>query len=388
MDKFAEIRPYEDGEVAAVVADVLEDPEFQLMMAHMHSPRLTALMPGVVRRLVARRLRRQLRHVRDVRSLQEVMRGYLESVIEAHMDGLSISGLDRLQPGQPYLFLSNHRDIAMDPACVNYALYHAGHDTLRIAIGDNLLTKPFAADLMRLNKSFIVPRSARGPRQMLAAFKTLSEYIQHSIVTDRVPVWLAHREGRAKDGVDKTERAIIKMLAMSRDKATTSLADHIRSLNIVPVSISYEWDPCDVLKAQELLARLQGGRYQKAAHEDLASIAVGIRGEKGRVHINFGDPLHDDYDDVDAVVAAVDRHIHCGYVLHPTNIVAYRELTGDIDAMLPVGYPPEPVGDLTRTRAQFEQRLQGLAPEVRGMVLAIYANPVHSFLATCTDACI
>ncbi len=386
MDKFAHIRPYSDGEVAAVIAELLDNSEFQSMMARLHSPRLSRLLPSFMRRIVARRLHEQLHHVHDVRSLQEVMKGYIETMIESRMDGLTTSGLDRLTPGQPYLFFSNHRDIALDPAFVNYAIYHAGHDTLRIAIGDNLLTKPFASDLMRLNKSFIVPRSARGPRQMLAAFKTLSEYIHHSLTVDRVPVWLAHREGRAKDGVDRTEPAILKMLAMSRDKNTVSLAEHIRSLNIVPVSISYEWDPCDLLKARELLARAQGEVYEKAAHEDLASIGTGINGEKGHVHISFGAPLTGNFDTVADIAAAVDHQIAASYVLHPSNVLAYRELSGDTGQSLPVGYPSRDFTHDAAKAAKFEKRFSGLDPALREMVLNIYANPVRSWLNSRSDA--
>lgn len=380
MDKFADIRPYSDGEVAAVVADLLDNPEFLMMMARLYSPRLSRWLPSFMRALTSRRLHRQLANVHDVASLQDVMKVYLENMIESHMDGLTSSGLEHLEKGQPYLFLSNHRDITLDPAFVNYSIYHAGFPTLRIAIGDNLLTKPFAADLMRLNKSFIVPRSARGPRQMLAAFKTLSEYIHHSIAVDRVPVWLAHREGRAKDGVDRTEPAIIKMLLMSRDKASTTLGEHIRELRIVPVAVSYEWDPCDVLKSRELLARASGAGYQKAEHEDLASIAVGINGHKGHVHIHYGEPLGADFDSVAEVAAEVDRQIQSGYVLHPSNVAAWRQLNPGNDDPLPAGYPPRPVLNDADAAAELERRLAGLDDTLRQQVLQMYANPVNALL--------
>jgi hypothetical protein len=138
-----------------------------------------------------------------------------------------VSGLESLDTDRAYLFISNHRDIAMDPAFTNYALHRAGHETLRIAIGDNLLTEPWVADLMRLNKSFIVQRSASGPRELLAASRLLSRYIRHSLQVDNVPVWIAQREGRAKDGVDRTEPAVIKMLSLSRDKQSRSLSERI-----------------------------------------------------------------------------------------------------------------------------------------------------------------
>src|SRR5699024_10445637 len=136
-------------------------------------------------------LGRQLAGVEDVHGFQLVIKKYMDAMIESTTSRFEVSGLAELSADQPWLFMSNHRDIALDPAFINYALYHNGHSTVRIAIGDNLLSKPYAADLMRLNKSFIVRRSARGPRQMLAAYRQLSDYIRHSIVTERCPIWLA-----------------------------------------------------------------------------------------------------------------------------------------------------------------------------------------------------
>ena len=242
-DPFADIRPYRDGEVPEVLARLLRNPELLDSLATQRLPRLSGALPGLARWLVRVSLGWQLRDVTDVHGMQMVIKTYLEGMIENTSGGLSVSGLDALDSTRANLFMSNHRDIAMDPAFTNYALHLGGHQTVRIAIGDNLLTKPWVSDLMRLNKSFIVKRSVSGPRELLAASRNLANYIQYSLLQENAPIWIAQREGRAKDGLDRTEPAVIKMLGMSRDKGAQSFGEHIASLGIVPVAISYELDP-------------------------------------------------------------------------------------------------------------------------------------------------
>ena len=248
-DPFADIRPYRDDEVAPVLERLLADDEFLGAIASLRMGRVAALVPALVRPLVRFGLAREVRGVKDIGGVQDIIKRYMDRMIESTTGGFGISGLEQLDPERPYLFMSNHRDIAMDPAFTNYALHQGGRETVRIAIGDNLLTTPWASDLMRLNKSFIVKRSVSGPRELLAASKNLANYIQHSLQVENAPIWIAQREGRAKDGVDRTEPAIIKMLSLSRDKRNAEFGEHIGKLNIVPVSISYELDPCDALKA-------------------------------------------------------------------------------------------------------------------------------------------
>lgn len=380
-DRFADIRPYHDAEVRPVLDRLLLDPEFLENLAKLRLPQLTARFPGLVRPLVRWILRRELKDIDTVYTLQTLVKKYMDRMIESSTDQFTISGLTELDPQQPYLFMSNHRDITLDPAFVNYALYHNEHDTVRNAIGDNLLSKPFVADLMRLNKSFIVKRSVKGPRQMLAAYKNLSAYIRHSIENDRSSIWIAQREGRAKDGVDSTEPAIIKMLTMAQEKGSESFADFVNSLHIVPIAISYEYDPCDGAKARELYEKAAQGSYQKAEHEDLKSIALGITGTKGDVHVSFGTPLHGEFATPDEVAAEVDRQVISAYVLHPTNFFAYKMLHGDYPD-LPCGARRE-VFDETEHRAiqeKFSQRINALPEAQRPYALAIYANPIVSKL--------
>jgi 1-acyl-sn-glycerol-3-phosphate acyltransferase len=375
-DPFADIRPYRDDEVIPVLERLLSNAEFLDVLARWRLGRLAALPAFMVRPLIRARLRSEVRDVHDIRTMQLVIERYMDDMIEKSTTGFTASGLDALDPGAAHLFISNHRDITMDPAFTNYALHRNGRDTVRIAIGDNLLTKSWVSDLMRLNKSFIVKRSVSGPRELLAASKTLSSYIRHAVQNDGAPVWIAQREGRAKDGVDRTEPVIIKMLAMSRDKRSETFGEHIGGLRIVPVAISYELDPCDAMKAAELHQLAERGSYEKAEHEDVASIAQGIAGEKGRVHVAFGTPLGSDFETPEAVAAEVDRQVLDLYQLHGTNVYAYRRLYG-AQAPLPQSLV---VPEGSCTEAQFNARVDALPEAHRPYALAIYANAVVSKL--------
>jgi len=386
-DQFSEIRPYRDDEIPAVVQRLLNSHEFLDVIASWRFGWLGRLLAGVLRPLVRWFLARELRDVTDVRSMQMVIKLYMDRMIANSSHGFSTSGLESLQPEAAHLYMSNHRDIAMDPAFTNYALHREGRETVRIAIGDNLLTKPWVSDLMRLNKSFIVKRSLSGPREFLAATKVLSAYILHSIVDEAAPVWLAQREGRAKDGIDRTEPAIIKMLAMSRNKKERSLEQHVTALNIVPVAISYELDPCDALKAAELYHIDSQGSYEKGEQEDIASIGEGIVGNKGRVHVSFGVPLDERagraLDTPVAVAAEIDRQVISLYCLHPTNLYAYKMLHGE-DAALPADLYLEN-GDCSR--AEFEARINAMPEAHRHYALGIYANAITSKLELAGNPC-
>lgn len=376
MQDFADIRPYNDAEVPAVLARLLDDREFLDAISSLKFKGLARWLRWPLRLLVRAVLRRELASVMDVAGLQAVIERYMSGMIEDTTAGFSVSGLDVLETGQAYLFMSNHRDIALDPAFTSYALFNNGLQTARIAIGDNLLTTPYVSDLMRLNKSFIVKRSVKGPRQILKAVRALSAYIRQSIQLEGVDIWIAQREGRAKDGIDRTEPAVIKMLAMSQDKKEESFAEFIQSLHIVPVSISYELDPCDALKSAELQALGEIGSYQKSEDEDVASIATGIAGNKGQVHVAFGTPLEAEYATPEAVATEVDRQVISNYHLHSTNLYAYRALHGE-EPRLPTGVQVIEGGC---SEAEFQRRMAELPDSQRRYALGIYANAVASKL--------
>ncbi|MGH8423571.1 MAG: 1-acyl-sn-glycerol-3-phosphate acyltransferase, partial [Pseudomonas fluorescens] len=250
MGEFDAIRPYNDSEVPAVLDRLLGDKAFLDILIHFRFPRFAGAFGWMLKPLIAHRLRREFADVTSVATLQDKVEMYVDHTIERATDGVTYTGVEQFKSGSAYLFIANHRDIVMDPAFVNYAVYHAGLPTPRIAIGDNLLQKPFVSDLMRLNKSFIVHRSIAGRREKMAAYQLLSAYINHSIRNDCASIWIAQAEGRAKDGDDRTESAILKMFHMSRKDEP--FGEVIQSLNLTPVSISYEYDPCDQAKAREL----------------------------------------------------------------------------------------------------------------------------------------
>lgn len=381
MTEFDDIRPYNDDEVRPTLDRILADPELSDAVTRLKFPKLSWLH-WLLRPLVKQKLTAQLAGVNDVRGFQQVVAKYMSMMIGATTRSLTVSGLEQLNPQDAYLFISNHRDIAMDPAFVNWVLYVNGCNTLRIAIGDNLLTKPYVSDLMRLNKSFIVNRSAKAPREKLKAAKHLSAYIFHSIVQDKSNIWIAQREGRAKDGCDKTNSAVLGMITINKPKSE-ELSGYVKQLKIVPVSISYELDPCDGAKARELYQQRTQGSYKKEEHEDVRSIAMGIAGQKGHIHLAFGKVLDGDYQDTDELVEDIDHHILSNYVLHATNCFAYEMLHGKAPV---VQYGekniPFEAQALMEEKAAFEARINAMPAEHRDIALGIYANPVISKLAT------
>src|SRR5690554_564877 len=236
MDQFDNIRPYNDDEVAAVLQRLLADVDFLSIITQYRFPTASRYFGWLLRPMIAWKLRREASKIQDVATLQERIESYVERSITQATDGISFSGIEHLHAGQPHLYLANHRDIVMDPAFVNYALFQAKHSTPRIAIGDNLLQRPFVSDLMRINKSFIVHRSLTNRREKLTAFQLLSAYINHSILHDQESIWIAQAEGRAKDGDDRTESAILKMFHLSRKDEDFQAV--IASLQLTPVAIS------------------------------------------------------------------------------------------------------------------------------------------------------
>ena len=377
MSEFGDIRPYNDSEVPAVIARLIADPEFIDLLLSRKVPVLAKICPWLLRPLLRRSLSKAAEKINSVDDLQRYITGSLKALIGRTTDGYSVSGLENLDPNKAYLFLSNHRDIALDPAMVNLALSDAGMATVRIAIGDNLLRKPFASDLMRVNRSFIVKRSITGRRDKLEALKKLSRYIRHSISSDGVSVWIAQREGRAKDGHDRTETALLKMLALSKDKET-SFAQATAEINLVPVAISYEYDPCDIDKGRELYAKEQGEEYVKQEFEDLDTIQKGFVGYKGRIHLAFGDPIADQYENADSLAEAIDHQVYTNYKLFPSNIIACQILgyTQDLDRVKSQ-WPDE---DWQNAELRFKDYLNRAPSLYRKIITQGYAAPVLNYL--------
>jgi energy-coupling factor transporter ATP-binding protein EcfA2 len=380
MANFDDIRPFNDNEVQPTLQKLIRDPELLATFGHYkfsNWPKF--LRQSLGSKLIAVGLRRHVNKLQTVRDFQEDVEQYMNKMIKETISELSIVGIENI-PAGPCLFISNHRDIAMDPALINWSIFQHGRDTVRIAIGDNLLSKPWTSDVMRLNKSFIVQRSITAPRKLFAAFKKLSAYIGHSVTVDHHDVWIAQREGRAKDGVDTTEPAIIKMFAMSKAK-DQSLGAYLNTLNIVPVSLSYEYDPCDAAKARELTFKATSGTYEKGEHEDIQTIGAGITGFKGRVTVAFGQPLNQLSDETtaDEIAALIDQQILSHYEIRPANVLALRQLEPALDFDASAFNVSE--HDIAAQRSVFEQRLANSDEIYHSQFLSAYAAPLKRKLA-------
>ena len=365
-DLFKDIRPYRDDEVAGAIQRLIHDDEFVGAIAKYRFPTLFGIGGPVIKAVIRLYLSWRWRKLSCVREIQNEVASYMGKMIENTTSGVTYSGLERLDPNKGYVFISNHRDIAMDPAFVNWGLHSNGRDTVRIAIGDNLLRKPCAAELMKLNKSFVVKRSVKGPREMMKAFSQLSAYLRHSI-DEQQSIWIAQKEGRAKDGHDKTDPAILKMFYMEGKREKIPFSDYINTLNLVPVSISYEYDPGDAAKARELYAKAEQGAYEKREFEDVESIVQGIVGQKGRVHVAFGQPIAGDFETADQLAAAIDQQIYTNYHLFPSNLFAAGHTAA-----------AQQTSDNGKAVQIFEQHMAQIPDELKTLVLAMYAQPVFN----------
>ncbi|GGY67372.1 1-acyl-sn-glycerol-3-phosphate acyltransferase [Marinobacter zhanjiangensis] len=387
MQEFEAIRPYGDDEVVGAVQRLSNDPDFLLMVGRFRSPMLARWLPWLLRHRVKTWLKREFGNARTVRDIQARVAEYVTDLVGRTTTQLTSSGLDRLDPETSYLFVCNHRDIVFDPMVVNHLLHLNGFDTTRIAIGDNLLKNPVFAEMMRLNKSFVVQRDIQSPREMRQVFLTLSGFINHSL-DDGHSIWIAQREGRAKNGVDLTDPAIIKMFYMSRKKEGLGFAEAMNRMRIVPVSIAYEYDPCDEDKARELETRERTGTYTKAENEDSQQIVQGLTGFKGHVHVHFGLPIADAPDNAKDLAALIDSEIHANYHLHASNLVAYN-----MKGVHPSAHDtPEEVSEevvtaeswtpaeLEAAEEELQRRIDACDEAIRPYLISMYANPVLSSL--------
>lgn len=364
------IRPYLDTEVDGVIAKLLTDEQFILAIRRLRFHYLPSFFDRLLLPISRLVLRRQLEGTQTLLDFQRRMVYYLEYMVKTQVDHLTVSGLEALEANNNYLFISNHRDITLDAALVDSLLLRKFNKTLRIAVGDNLLNTDFVRMLLRLNKCFSVNRSQVSPRTLIKHLQQLSAYIRFCLEKDEHSVWLAQSEGRTKDGLDKTSPALIKMLVMSKPPAT-QLSNYIKQYNILPVAVSYEYDPCDLLKAQELYTLATTGQYIKSNNEDFISIGKGILGYKGNVHISFGTPLNGEYTSPDEVAQHIDQQIINNYRLHTSNLLAFELLHGELPATLSASYS-------TKDKRVFMQRLDAVPQYLRSYWLAMYANPVVS----------
>ncbi len=374
---FEDIRPYNDEEVGPVLNTLLRNEEFFNVICHLRMPRLPVWAFPLVRPFLSRSVRQSLVSIKDIHDVQLLVEHYLNRCLLDTTREFAVHLEQPLDPGKAYLFISNHRDIVLDPALCNLACHRMGRGTVRIAIGDNLLSKPFASDLMRLNKSFIVKRGVENRREKLHELKKLSAYMRSSIASDNQSCWIAQREGRAKDGLDRTDTAVLKMLMLSKEPEQ-SFGEAIDEFHLVPVSISYEWDPCDLAKARELAHIERDGIYEKDEHEDIQSIAAGIQGWKGRVDLHFGREIQGNFETAEALAIEIDRQIVHGYRIQASNAVAYQRLEG----RLPDVEERWPDSDLESARTRLAERVYQLAGDqlAQEQLVRTYANPAYASL--------
>lgn len=322
---YEDIRPFHDREVSDVLSSLLQDKEFIAFLAKQTSPKLMRLVPKFIAKRVSQRLKNNLKNIDSINGLQQQLAPHIEALIYQTCDNVKVTGLDQLDPKKTYVYISNHRDIIMDPLLLNHALLSHGFNSSRIAIGDNLLSKPFIAKLMRLNKSFVVKRSVQGSRKKLAAITDLSHYI-HQCLKSKHSIWLAQQSGRSKDGQDYTDSAVLKMLHLAGRKLGWDFNESMNFVNLVPVSISYEWDPCDGDKAREIIANKSGKAYQKKQDEDLVSMLKGLKLNKGSVAIHFSKPLTSLSSNSQEWCGLIDKNLHRNYEIYDSQRLAYESL--------------------------------------------------------------
>ncbi|MCY3817765.1 MAG: 1-acyl-sn-glycerol-3-phosphate acyltransferase [Gammaproteobacteria bacterium] len=360
MDAFDDIRPYRDDEVPAVLSRLVEDPNALRGIAGFAAPWCYRLAPGLTLAATRMGLTRQVRELDSVDSLQLALTAYFEKLIRRTTSGFTWDGVDALDPSQPHLFVSNHRDIALDSGFMNFALWQSGRKTTQIGVGDNLFTNGTAMDLMRLNKSFSIARAETGAKAQFAALMKTSCYIRSALEAEE-SVWIAQREGRAKDGVDQSNPALFKMFLLAYREEFRSFDEWLHRVALVPVSISYELDPCAGTKAKELYFMDRDGKYDKNEGEDIRSMAKGIFGFKGRVHVSFGARVEGAFEQAEDLADHIDRMIVGGLKTYPTHVLAL-DGCAELDP---------------RIRKAFYKTLEGCPREHRKFVLMQYANQLR-----------
>ena len=313
------IRCYNSSEIPAALERLSNDKQFINLLGTIYP-----LLPKDV-------LKKRLTSFDNANDFQRIMVYPFLQYLEANLTkGIELKGIDKIDKSQAYLYLSNHRDIILDSALLCAKLIEHGLDTVEIAIGDNLLVFPWIEDLVRLNKSFIVRRSP-GAKQMLESSQLLSSYIAHTINEKHQSIWIAQREGRAKDSNDKTQESILKMFNMG---GKGSFAENLAALHICPVSISYEFDPCDYLKAKEFQQKRDNPEYKKTPQDDLLNMRTGVMGYKGKVVYQMAGEINKELmslaetitnrnELVAATAALIDRHIYSNYSIFNVNRIAF-----------------------------------------------------------------
>lgn len=373
--EYDEIRPYMPEELPQIFEELIADPEFQAAIGY--------AFPGMPLENIAGAMRASKDNVQFQKA---IVAPFIKGLLAKLSTGITMS-YDNKEHLCDALCISNHRDIILDSAFLCILFIEEIGNTVEIAIGDNLLIRPWIKKLVRANRSFIVQRSA-SIREMLASSKRLSSYMHYTITERKQPIWLAQREGRAKDSNDLTQEGLIKMLTMY---SGGNMIDALKELNISPTAISYEFDPCDYLKAKEFQQKRDNPEHKKSPMDDLVNMQQGLMGYKGAIHYHVCDRINDEIDQIDrtltkneitaAVARIIDKHIHSNYRFWPINYYCYEQLTGD--KQFADRYTAE---DVAKLDAYLAERIAKIdLPEkdeafLRTKILEMYANPLKNYL--------
>jgi 1-acyl-sn-glycerol-3-phosphate acyltransferase len=368
MQKFDAIRPYYDSEVNNAICSAVKHPMMKSLMNFAFPDAEDSLWIE------------QLKKTHSIRDFQgNFIYKAVQEVLKKSSDGLTTSGFEKLEPNTSYLFISNHRDIILDTSLLNVCLFEHGLTMTASAIGDNLIQKPFLETLSKLNRNFVVQRGL-SPRELLQSSKLVSEYISQMLLRENRSVWIAQREGRTKDGNDITQQGVLKMIAMASEQIP--LLDYFKKLKVVPVSISYEYDPTDALKMPQLMATANNEVYVKEKNEDFKTLLSGIMGQKRRIHIDVGNVISDEIEaiklkegnnqkQIQSFAQSLDKAIVSGYRLWPTNYVAY-----DLLHQTNTFSNRYSLEEKTLFERRLEMKIDVSNTQVYESFLAMYANPV------------
>lgn len=367
---FQTLRPYYDHEVEPVMKRMSEDPLYMQLMSYLWKDMSKE---------------QAMQKAADVKSIMDFQYNYMNEaiwkIVDFSSDGLSWSGIENLDKNQAYLFVANHRDILLDSALLQIILVKEGYETTEITFGSNLMEQGFITDFGRMNRMFTVKREGTS-KELYDISRQLSAYIRHTILDKNVSVWIAQRNGRTKDGNDQTQTGLLKMLNMSGSK---DFAKSFSELNIVPLTISFEYEPCDALKVQELYLSSLHTKYVKAPGEDLNSIVTGITQPKGKIHLAFGKPIKQELQEIDqhymnenekikVLTEHIDRQIYQDYKLYHVNYIAYDMLHQT--NVFTDTYSKEEKFSFIAYLNQHIQKLSGEPEALKQLFLKLYANPV------------
>jgi 1-acyl-sn-glycerol-3-phosphate acyltransferase len=368
---FDEIRPYYDHEVNEALQIITSDSSFLKILKYLYPEWDPASF------------NEKVKNIRSIHEFQEhFVYEALTRILKKTSQGLFCDGFQNIDKSKSYIYLSNHRDIILDSAFLNYLLFGRGFETTEVAIGDNLLINDSVISLAKLNRNFIVHRNI--PTSKLYEYSLrLSAYIHYTLKEKKLSVWVAQKEGRAKEGNDKTQPGVLKMFGIA---SKDNFVDTFKSLNIVPVSISYEYEPCDNLKAAEVFLKESNIPYTKTRQDDRNSMVSGVIEQKGRIHFSIGKPIDEELDDIKdipnkndqikALAVIIDRHIHSNYKLWPNNFIAYDIMNKQDE--FSAEYTLEDKQRFLNYIAERIKLVPGDPEKLKQIMIRMYGNPVKN----------